>query len=224
MFPILIVRSHFVTDTTNDQDGPSAIRSNNYAPDICPMTNTTAFTRPTPATREAQQPLISGLDATTHVNQTNIPMSSLRSYQGYNSGSYDRPTYLPQFGINYSDYSNPSLGGRLPTYSDSFSQTFPSNPFSALSPSNSAYWPESRGHHTYTDPYHGYNYNKLSAQYENLNKSTILRNNVYQESLNRQAALDTTMPYYRTTHDNLQGKVVVLPFQGGTSVVVPYCS
>ena len=177
-----------------------------HLPEICSQTNTTAFSRPTPATREAQQPQIGTVDSTTHLNQTNIPLPPLKSYQSYNANSYDRPTYLPQFGISsYSDYSNPPLGGRLPSYSDSFSQTFSSNPFSAISPASSAYWSDSRGHHGYTDPYPAYNYNKLSAQYENLNKSTIFRNNVYQESLNRQTAFDTARPYYRSSHENLQG-------------------
>ena len=179
---------------------------NLHAPDVCSQTNTTAFTRPAPVSRDSNQALIGGIDSTTPLNQSNLPLPPLRSYQGYTSSNYDRPTYLPQFGMSYSDYSNPSLGGRLPTYSDSFSQSLTSHPFSALSSANNAYWSESRGHHSYTDHYPGYNYNKLSAQYDNLNKNTILRNNVYQESLNRHAALETR-PYYRTPHENLQGTV-----------------
>ena len=203
----------------NVQDGFSDNKINLHAPDMS-QTNTTAFTRPAPASRDSNQPVISGIDSTTPLNQSNLPLPTLRSYQGYNTSSYDRPTYLPQFGISYSDYSNPSVGGRLPTYSDSFSQSFTSHPFSALSPANSAYWTESRGHHTYSDPYPGYNYNKLSAQYDTLNKNTILRNNVYQESLNRQAALETR-PYYRTSHDNMQG-MVPFKFLLHIKVLIPF--
>ena len=190
-----------ISDTLIETDIPSN-KDDNHLSDVNSQANITAFTRPAPAGREVQHTQIGGTDTTSHLNQTSITLPHLKSYQTYSTNSYDRPTYLPQFGINsYSDYSNPPLGGRLPSYSDSFAQ-ISSNPFSAnISPVNSAYWSDNRGHHTYTDTYPAYNYNKLSAQYENLNKNTIFRNNVYQESLNRQAAFDTTRSYYRGPHE-----------------------
>ena len=177
---------------------------------MCSQANMTAFTRPVPTVRESQHTSMTGTADSALLNQSGTALPNLKSYQSYSANVYDKPTYLPQFGINsYSDYSNPPLGGRLPSYSDSFAPSFSSNPFSAnISPVNSAYWSDSRGHHAYTDSYSAYNYNKLSAQYENLNKSTIFRNNVYQDTINRQAAFDTTRSYYRNPHE--QGKTLLL--------------
>ena len=134
----------------------------------------------------------------------------MKPYQPYNN-SFDRPTYLPQFGLtSYPDYvahNSTFPNSRLTNYPETYSQTFPSNPFSSnLSSVGSNYWPDGRGGHSFTDPYqhYNYNYNKLNATYDTLNKTTLLRNNAYQDTINRQA-LEPSRPYYRGPHDNLQG-------------------
>lgn len=144
-----------------------------------------------------------------------ISVPPVKPYQPYNN-TFDRPTYLPQFGIgSYTDYvgvNPPFSTGRFTNYSENYSQTFPSTHFGTnLSPVSGNYWTDGRTHHSFSDPYQSYNYNKLNATYDSLNKTTILRNNAYQESINRQA-FDPARSYYRSPHENLQGNYIFLKY------------
>jgi hypothetical protein len=136
----------------------------------------------------------------------------VKPYQPYNN-TFDRPTYLPQFGIgSYTDYVGvnpppPFTNARFSNYSETYNQGFPATHFgSNISPVGGNYWTDGRSHHTLSDPYQSYNYNKLNATYDSLNKTTLLRNNAYQETINRQG-FDSARSYYRSAHENIQGMI-----------------
>lgn len=177
------------------------------------LSNVTAFSRPLPASNKdlVLVPVNNSSEISPHKPQNNtISVPPVKPYQPYNS-SFDRPTYLPQFGIgSYTDYvgvNTPFSNGRFSNYTDTYTQAFQSNPFSTnISPVGGNYWTDGRTHHhSFSDPYQSYNYNKLNATYDSLNKTTLLRNNAYQESINRQA-FDPARSYYRSPHDNIQGR------------------
>lgn len=175
--------------------------------------NSTAFSRPLPSNKESH-PLETSEHESQRSQNNTLSINPVKPYPPYNS--FDKPTYLPQFGLSsYPDYvgvNAPFSNGRLTNYSDSYTQAFPSSHFgSNISPVGSNYWTDGRVHHTFSDPYpsYNYNYNKLNATYDSLNKTTLLRNNAYQESINRQAFESpiSGRSYYRGAHDNLQGNL-----------------
>lgn len=186
--------------------------------------NGTAFTRPQPTNnKDIHVSDVSSDNNTQRSHNGTIAVAPVKPYQPYSS--FERPTYLPQFGIgSYTDYvgvNPPFSTGRFSNYSDNYTQAFPSAHFgSNISPVGGNYWTDGRTHHSFSDPYQSYNYNKLNATYESLNKTAILRNNAYQESINRQA-LDSARTYYRGTHDNIQGIFSVISFNISTSI--PEC-
>lgn len=198
------------SDPVNTDDARTNASSDIHLGD---SSSTTAFSRPFSVSNKDSGLTNSNTNGDTHsipLRPQNgaISVPPVKPYQPYNN-SFDRPTYLPQFGISsYPDYvgHNATFGnGRLANYSEAYSQTFPSNPFTSnLSTVGGNYWSDGRGSHTFSDPYQHYNYNKLNATYDSLHKTTLLRNNAYQDSINRQA-LDSSRTYYRSPHENLQG-------------------
>lgn len=165
----------------------------------------TAFSRPVPATIR-EQCALSFSDEPCRGSMTNssLPISPLKHYQPFNGPSFDRPTYLSQYGLNsYNDIigSNSSLtASRMPPYTDTHTQTFTHIPFSANVPQPTPYWPPDSRAHTYHDHYTAYSYNKLPTPYD---KGSFLRGAAYHDALNR-ASLDSHRSYYRGHHDNYQ--------------------
>ncbi|KAH3883428.1 hypothetical protein DPMN_007383 [Dreissena polymorpha] len=204
------------------------------------MPSNTAFIRPLPTTTNSKTMSdhdSSRSDLIVHAQQNIRPHNGaisvppMKPYQPYNN-TFDRPTYLPQFGISsYPDYMshNPSFGSsRIPNYSEAYSQTFSSNPFTSNITSNlpsvgGNYWSDARSTHSFSDPYQHYNYNKLNATYDSLNKTALLRNNAYQDSISRQAFDSSISSYYRSPHDNLQGIFITKNiFELGRSLLRAY--
>ena len=193
-------------DLLNFSENKSSISDLHTTPE-CGYINGTAFSRPVPSSKESRPLSNADQSDTPRTAQNHLSVPQLKTYQPYNNTAYDRPTYLPQFGIgSYSDYvgSNASFGaGRLTNYSESYPQTFPASPFSTnISSVGGNYWTDGRSHHSFSDPYQPYN--KLAATYDPLNKNSFLRNASYQDSFNR-PAFDTSRTLYRSTHDNMQG-------------------
>jgi hypothetical protein len=177
--------------------------------------NGTAFTRPTPSGNRDTS-FFHDESPRPGLAHASIPLSPLKHYPTFNGGTYDRPSYISQLGLNsYTDYvnSNPSFAAsRMPNYSDAavaHAQTFPSVPLSStLSPASaSSYWSvtaaDSRAHPSFHDPYNPYTYSKcFPSSYDTYNKSSFLRTAPYQENFNR-SAFDTSRSYYRSPHDNI---------------------
>ena len=207
-FPIYV--TDIVANSTEHRTTLTDIRSQHDGP----LMNGTAFSRPPPSNRDTAPTsnLAHPGDPTRH-HQNTLTIPAIKSYPPY-SAPYETPTYLPQFGIgSYSEYvgPSPSFGsGRIPNYSETYPQTFPSNPFSAnISPVGSNYWSDSRSH-SFPNPYQSYSYNKLSATYDSLNKSTFLRNNAYHQDNLGRPPFDSGRSFYRGTHENIQGKNLLL--------------
>ncbi|XP_041366889.1 DNA-binding protein RFX6-like [Gigantopelta aegis] len=185
----------------------------------------TAFSRPPPSNPardlSLNYPAESGRSGCP---VSSLPLPPIKHYStSFNNGSYDRPSYLSQLGVNpYSDYvtNNSSLTvSRMQPFSDShvLPQTFSSGPFSAnVSPVGGTYWTDSRTLTSFTaDPYSQYGYNSLSTSYDNYKKNTLIRGGVYPDSYSR-PAFDTSRGYYPRTHDNLQvGNTIPVGSYGG---------
>ncbi|XP_063399638.1 DNA-binding protein RFX6-like [Mytilus trossulus] len=175
--------------------------NNNYMP----MAGT-AFSRPVPSSiRDPCSLSFAEESCRGNVTNPSLSLSPLKHYTPFNSASFDRPTYLSQYGLNsYNDIigTGSSLTAtRMQPYTDSHSQSFSHIPFSASMPQPpSAYWTSDSRPHTYHDHYTPYSYNKLSTPYETLNKGSFLRGAAYQDVLNR-ATLESHRPYYRSHHD-----------------------
>lgn len=172
----------------------------------------TAFSRPVPSSIREQCAISFAEDSCRgHVTNSSLPLSPLKHYTAFNGSSFDRPTYLSQYGLNsYNDIIGSGSGlstSRMQPYSDSHPQSFSHIPFTTSMPQPpSAYWtPESRPH-TYHDPYTPYSYNKLTTPYESFNKGPFLRGTTYQDALNR-ATFESHRPYYRGHPDNYQGTI-----------------
>lgn len=180
--------------------------NNNYMP----MAGT-AFSRPVPSSiRDPCSLSFAEESCRGNVTNPSLSLSPLKHYTPFNSASFDRPTYLSQYGLNsYNDIigTGSSLTAtRMQPYTDSHSQSFSHIPFSASMPQPpSAYWTSDSRPHTYHDHYTPYSYNKLTTPYETLNKGSFLRGAAYQDVLNR-ATLESHRPYYRSHHDYNQGK------------------
>ena len=176
--------------------------------------NGTAFTRPQPSVpREHCSIPLSDEACRTNFGHAPLPLSPLKHYSSINGGSFDRPTYLPQYGINsYTDLMSASNSFSTPrgvqSYSDAHVQSFQSIPFSSSVPQTGSYWSDSRGHPSLHDPYTPYSYNKFHSTYDSYNKGSLLRSTPYQDAINR-SAFDSSRPYYRS-HDNFQGTCFVL--------------
>ncbi|CAG2213287.1 RFX6 [Mytilus edulis] len=175
--------------------------NNNYMP----MAGT-AFSRPVPSSiRDPCSLSFAEESCRGNVTNPSLSLSPLKHYTPFNSASFDRPTYLSQYGLNsYNDIigTGSSLTAtRMQPYTDSHSQSFSHIPFSASMPQPpSAYWTSDSRPHTYHDHYTPYSYNKLTTPYETLNKGSFLRGAAYQDVLNR-ATLESHRPYYRSHHD-----------------------
>ncbi|XP_048242629.1 DNA-binding protein RFX6-like [Haliotis rufescens] len=195
------------TNPITDENRPSHPHIGSYEP-----LNGTAFSRPTPSAVARETSFALHEDATRgNFNHASLPLSPIKHYSSFNGTSYDRPSYLPQFGLNsYSDYvthNNAFTSTRVQTYPDSHAhaQTFPSVPIaSGLAHSPGSYWSESRTHPAFTtDPYGQYNYNNIAPAYDSYKKGSLIRGSVYQESFNR-SAFDSARGYYSRPQDNFQ--------------------
>ncbi|KAL3842713.1 hypothetical protein ACJMK2_020701 [Sinanodonta woodiana] len=199
--------------------------------DLAPL-NGTAFSRPAPSNNRANNDHFSlNLNPEDSVRSgglgQGLQLSPLKPFQAYNNSSYDRPTYIPQLG-SYSDYVNsgPSLAPpRISTYPET--QTISSVGLSSnLSQVNGNYWSDNRGHHSFSDHYSPYAFNKMSATYDGYNKSSFLSRGPYHDSMNK-SAFDASRGYYRSSHDNFQASLPVGTYGGNFMDVSPnpaqYC-
>lgn len=186
-----------------DENRPNI--SDSYTP-----LNGTAFSRPAPSNNRDQNSFVISDDpCRSGFHHSTLPLSPLKNFSSFNTGHYERSSYLPQYGINsYNDYMNSSgsLGAasRVQGYADSHVQSFSSVPLNGGMHQGGSYWSDSRTHPSLHDPYNPYTYNKLHSSYESFNKSSFLRSGTYQDPFNR-SAFDTSRSYYRGPHDNFQG-------------------
>ncbi|XP_052799431.1 DNA-binding protein RFX6-like [Mya arenaria] len=196
-----------IQDTTRTQE------SNFNSTPTDSLSTSTAFSRPVHTSHKDM--LQSGTCQVGNYSQNIRPQNGaisvppLKPYQPYNN-TFERPTYLPQFGIgSYPDYIGHGAAfgsGRIPNYTDSYTQPFSTTPFpsnlsSNLSSVSGSYWTDGRPTHSFNDPYQ--HYNKLNPTYDTFNKTSLLRNNAYQDTIAR-STFEPPRPYYRSPHDNFQ--------------------
>ncbi|XP_021360165.1 DNA-binding protein RFX6-like [Mizuhopecten yessoensis] len=194
-----------------DEGEPSTAADENQpdVPEVYTPSNITAFSRPTPNNRESSHFSITDDTCRSNVAHASLPLSPLKPYPSINTGPYDRPTYLPQYGIHgsYGDYVNGASSlatTRIASFSDTHAQAFGSVPFNNnVQQPMSSYWTDGRTHAAIHDTY-PYSYNKFPSTYDTYNKSSFIPSGHYQDALNRSRFESSRSYHYRPTHDNLQ--------------------
>ena len=197
-----------ITEESEDSSLPNQNRTSNlgYQP-----VSGTAFSRPPPSNpvRDVtlNYPAASGRSGVSDA----LPLAAMKHYSAFTNGSFDRPSYLSQLGMNtYSDYVTTNNSLRMQTFSDTQvrSQPFSTGPFTAnLNPAGSTYWTDSRTLTPFpADPYGQYGYSSIGASYDGYKKNSLMRGGVYSDSYNR-PAFETSRGYYTRAHDNLQGEL-----------------
>lgn len=188
-----------------------------YLPGTYSHLNGTAFTRPPPIThgyRENSTAYSLPADELSRVNSLSNPpstlgISPLKHYPALSSASFDRSNYLAsQMAIqNYTDYANNSFSNsRMANYGETHNQGYPSfSPNLSIPTGPSPYWPDTRGHTSYSDPYGYHAYSKYPGSYDTYNKShSLLASRSYQNTFNR---YDTSRSFYGRAHDTFNGKI-----------------